>query len=76
MNEETIFTEGLRRADPAERATYLDAACAGDAALRRRVEDLLAAREAGGTFREPPFEPPPTDSGSEAVPPTESAPEV
>src|SRR5512140_3262321 len=29
-----------------ERAAYLDRACAGDAALRQRVEDLLKANEA------------------------------
>ena len=29
----------------AERAAYLDQACAGDAALRRRVEELLEAHE-------------------------------
>ena len=39
----TIFTEALRRQDPADRAAYLDGVCGGDTALRRRVEDLLAA---------------------------------
>ena len=40
----TIFTEALERTDPVDRAAYLDGACAGDAALRRRVEALLAAQ--------------------------------
>jgi serine/threonine protein kinase/WD40 repeat protein len=34
----------------AERATYLDQACAGDAALRQRVEELLASSLEGGGF--------------------------
>ena len=53
MNEETIVTEGLRRVDPAERATYLDAACAGDAALGGGSRTCWppARRE---TLREPP----------------------
>jgi eukaryotic-like serine/threonine-protein kinase len=39
----TIFSEALDRTDPAARAAYLDAACDGNNALRRRVEALLAA---------------------------------
>ena len=39
----TLFTEALERSDPAERSAYLDRACRGDADLRRRVEELLAA---------------------------------
>ena len=37
---------------PAERAACLDQACVGDAALRRRVEELLQASEAAGGFLE------------------------
>src|SRR5262249_60593421 len=48
----TIFAEALERADPAARAAYLDASCAGDAALRCRVEELLAAHEGAGRFLE------------------------
>ena len=40
---------------PAEgRAAYLDEACAGDAALSRRVEELLQASEEAGDFFESP----------------------
>jgi hypothetical protein len=39
------FSEALARTDPAARAAYLDAACAGDADLRSRVEALLRASE-------------------------------
>ena len=39
---------------PAERAAYLDRACAGRDDLRRRVEQMLAARDQVGDFLEPP----------------------
>src|SRR5205823_399495 len=38
--------------DQPDRAAYLDAACAGDADLRRRVEALFAAHAAAGNFLE------------------------
>jgi serine/threonine protein kinase/tetratricopeptide (TPR) repeat protein len=40
-----IFLEAVEIAAPAQRASYLEAACAGDPDLRRRVEALLAAHE-------------------------------
>jgi hypothetical protein len=43
MNERTILIAALERDDPAERAAYLDDACAGDPALRRRLETMLRA---------------------------------
>src|SRR5262245_65349247 len=49
----TIFTEALELPDPAARASYLDRACGGDAALRERVESLLAAHAGAGRFLEP-----------------------
>src|SRR5436190_2099620 len=54
MTERTIFMAALDFADPAERANYLENACAGDAALRREVETLLAAHDPGGDFLEVP----------------------
>src|SRR6516164_3779950 len=39
---------------PEERAAYLEKACAGDAALRGRVEGLLQAHEQAGDFLETP----------------------
>jgi hypothetical protein len=42
MNEDSIFAGALEHASPEERAAYLDGACAGDPALRARVEALLA----------------------------------
>jgi WD40 repeat protein/serine/threonine protein kinase len=41
MTEREIFLDALEHKDPAARAAYLDAACAGRPALRRRVEELL-----------------------------------
>src|SRR5262249_13947770 len=38
-----LFLEATEKATAAERAAFLDEACAGDAALRRRLEDLLRA---------------------------------
>jgi eukaryotic-like serine/threonine-protein kinase len=40
--------------DPAERAGFLDGACANDAALRLEVESLLVADEQAGGFIESP----------------------
>jgi serine/threonine protein kinase/Tfp pilus assembly protein PilF len=51
--EEAIFIEVLQ-ATPEERDGCLAAACAGDAALRQRVEGLLKAFEKAGTFLENP----------------------
>src|SRR5262249_47227199 len=58
MNErspaEDIFFAALEKAAPAERAAYLEEACAGNDALRRRVEALLAAHPQVGRFLERP----------------------
>jgi hypothetical protein len=43
----SLFLKASDLADPAERAAYLDRECAGDAALRGRVEALLRANDAG-----------------------------
>ncbi|MFI5007278.1 MAG: tetratricopeptide repeat protein [Solirubrobacterales bacterium] len=44
-----VLEAALERPEP-ERAGYLDEACAGDAELRRQVEELLAADAAAGSF--------------------------
>jgi Leucine-rich repeat (LRR) protein/tRNA A-37 threonylcarbamoyl transferase component Bud32 len=58
MNErspaEDIFFAALEKAAPAERAAYLEQACAGNEPLRRRVEALLAAHPQVGRFLERP----------------------
>ena len=50
MSERSIFLAALDIPDPAERAAYLDRACQTDPAVRRGVEDLLAAHARSGTF--------------------------
>src|SRR5262245_20240759 len=54
MTEREIFLDALEKEDPAERAAYLDAACAGRPALRRRVEDLLRSHQEADTFLDVP----------------------
>jgi len=48
----------------AERAAYLDQVCAGDAALRQGVEELLQAGEQAGAFLERPAAAPPGPGGT------------
>src|SRR5262245_53930735 len=53
MSDETLFHLALEQA-AAERAGFLDGACAGDSALRRRVEVLLHAHENPAGFLQSP----------------------
>src|SRR5205085_1658005 len=53
VDESQIFADALKRA-PAERAAYLDRACAGDPGLRAGVEALLRAHAADPAFLERP----------------------
>jgi eukaryotic-like serine/threonine-protein kinase len=50
MDERSIFMAALERDSLAERSAYLDEACAGDSALRQRIEALLASHEQAGSF--------------------------
>ena len=52
-HELTIFSTA-RRLPPGRRAAYLEEACAGDAGLRQRVEDLLQTGELAAAFLETP----------------------
>ncbi len=52
--DENIFAAALQWDDPAERAAYLDEACAGRPDLRARVEALLRASSEAQTFLERP----------------------
>ncbi len=47
-----ILAEAAGQATPEARAAYLEAACQGDAELRRQVERLLGAHERAGDFLE------------------------
>src|SRR5262249_60602285 len=50
MSEREVFFQALDRDDPAERAAFLDEACAGDASLRQRVDALLRSHAKAGDF--------------------------
>jgi serine/threonine protein kinase len=50
VNEESLFIEALEIRDPSERAQFLERACAGDAAVRGRLEQLLVQHERAGSF--------------------------
>src|SRR5947209_3475226 len=54
MTERSVFPAALDIDDPAERATYLAQACAGDPALREQVEQLLKANQESAPFMERP----------------------
>jgi len=51
-SEQEVFAEALLRDTAEARATYLEAACGTDMALRQRVEDLLSAAARAGDFLE------------------------
>jgi tRNA A-37 threonylcarbamoyl transferase component Bud32 len=50
MTDRDLFIAALDKPDPAERAAFLDRACAGDAELRRRVAVLLRAHDQASRF--------------------------
>src|SRR5262249_1476413 len=54
MREQSIFIEALEMEDPAERAAFLDEACASDTTLRVRIERLLQRHQQPGSFLECP----------------------
>ena len=54
MGERSIFMAALDKHSAAERAAYVEEACGPDAALRRRVEQLLALHHEPGDFLEGP----------------------
>jgi serine/threonine protein kinase/WD40 repeat protein len=51
-NRELAVFSAARQLPAEERGSYLEAACADDSALRRRVEELLRASDEGGAFLE------------------------
>jgi serine/threonine protein kinase/Tfp pilus assembly protein PilF len=54
VNERDIFMAAMQIAKPAERAAYLDQACADMPELRRRASALLDAYEQAGSFLDKP----------------------
>src|SRR6516162_5960349 len=49
-----IFLAAIEKATAAERAAFLDEACAGEASLREKVESLLRAHDQPGSFLDKP----------------------
>jgi hypothetical protein len=49
---ESIFLSAAEIVQPVERRAFLDSACAGDPALRRKVDDLLRRFELVGSLLE------------------------
>ena len=47
MTEESLFTGALEKTPGPDRQHFLDEACGADEPMRRRIENLLAAHEAG-----------------------------
>jgi len=56
--QEVLFREVLQRATGPEREAFVNQACAGNEALRARLEALLQAHESPDPFLEPPAAPP------------------
>src|SRR5262245_38402551 len=50
MREQSLFIAAREKADPTGRAAFLEQACAGDSALRQRIERLLQRHEQTGGF--------------------------
>jgi serine/threonine protein kinase len=66
-HEIEVFNAALELS-AAERVPYLDRACAGDLALRQRVEKLLEASEEGGAYFDSPAAVPPEPVGTFRLP--------
>jgi serine/threonine protein kinase len=71
MTEETLFHEALAR-PAAERAAFLDAACAGQPELRAAVEALLAAHDASAELLDRPAALGPQAAPDPAPPPSDA----
>src|SRR4051794_3200067 len=54
MSQKSIFFAAIEISDPAERAAYLDRACADDGGLRGQVDALLTAHGRTGSFMDRP----------------------
>ena len=67
-DRELAVFSAARRLPVGERAAYLEEACAGDASLRRRLEELLKASEEVGVFLESPLATPPGPGGTVRLP--------
>jgi len=71
---QAVFLAASALADAAARAACLDAECAGDAALRARVESLLRAHDQADSLLDVPFVGPP--SGETQTLPADARPDA
>jgi serine/threonine protein kinase/Leucine-rich repeat (LRR) protein len=67
MNERDIFLAALDITDPVARSSFLNDACAGNAALRTSVEALFASNDAAGSFLKTPLVQPAGHSAADAA---------
>jgi tRNA A-37 threonylcarbamoyl transferase component Bud32 len=63
MTDRELFVAALDHPDPADRAAWLDQACAGDSDRRRRVDVLLKAHDDASRFLADPARPPGDSAG-------------
>ena len=66
LSIDEIYLAALEKSTGQERSDYLDAACAGNDTLRRRIERLLRAQSKVGEFLESP-QPPLTARGRQTA---------
>ncbi len=67
-DRELAVFSAARQLPAGERAAYLEEVCAGDASLRRRVDELLKASEEAGVFLESPLATLPGPGGTVRLP--------
>src|SRR5882672_3075036 len=70
LREEAIF-DGALQLPAGQRVGYIEAACAGDATLLKRIRALLAAHEQGGGPLDESAVPPPRKTIALSLPPAE-----
>lgn len=70
VDESAIFAAALEKADPTERARFLETACAGNTALRARVDALLGAYQDPDSLLDRPL----TPAALNELPPHEAEP--
>jgi WD40 repeat protein len=71
---ERLFNAAAELTDPGQRASFLDAACAGDPGLRAEIEDLLRHDDAAAGFLSSPALSPEATSGAGATEPPPAEP--
>ncbi len=73
-DEAAVFNAARKIAAPADRRSYLDAACGTDPGMRDRVHRLLAAHDADTGFLAAAGRPTPRSTGRPTTPPWSARP--